>query len=409
MSPVSDPIARLGIACALVLVVAKVGGHLAMRFKQPSVLGELLGGILLGSLPLPLLVTLRDDPSMDLLARLGVLVLLFQVGLESTVRDILRVGIAAAAVAVLGTLGSLGAGWAAAALTLPHESAGLHWFLAASLTATSVGISARVLKDADASRTAEARTILGAAMIDDVLGLVVLAIASGAMRHSTEAGAFAPLAVAWLLTKTFGFLLVALVVGIVVSPVLFRFASRLQSDGVLVATGLSFCFVMAWVSAAIGLAPIVGAFAAGLVLEDSHSGRFVARGERSLGEQMEPIGSWLVPIFFVLMGMRADLSAFASGPRLLLVASLTLAAIAGKLLCAAGAPRGSDRVAVALGMLPRGEVSLVFASLGLTLGLLDGGNYAVLVTVVVLTTLVTPAALRWRLSRRDASHAHDGA
>jgi len=397
---VTDPIARLGLATALVLGAAKVGGHLAIRFKQPSVLGELLGGILLGSLPVPFLVALRDDPSLDVLAQLGVLVLLFQVGLESTVRDVARVGIAAAAVAVLGTLGSLGAGWAAAALVLPAGGTGLHWFLAASLTATSVGIGARVLKDAGASRTLEARTILGAAMIDDVLGLVVLALASGALRHSAEAGAFAPLAVAWLLAKTFGFLLAALVVGMLVSPPLFRLASRLQSEGVLVATGLSFCFGMAWVSSAIGLAPIVGAFAAGLVFEDAHSGRFVARGERSLAEQIEPIGSWLVPIFFVLMGMRADLSALTSGPRLLLVAALTVAAIAGKMACAAGAPRGSDRLTVALGMLPRGEVSLVFASLGLSLGLLDGGLYSVLVTVVVLTTLVTPAALRWRLSRR---------
>ena len=128
----------------------------------------------------------------------------------------------------------------------------------------------------------------------------------------------------------------------------------------------------------------------------------MARGERSLAEQVEPIGSWLVPIFFVLMGMRADLSAFASGPRLLLVAALAAAAVVGKLVCAAGAPRGADRLTVALGMLPRGEVSLVFASLGLSLGLLDGGLYSVLVTVVVLTTLVTPGALRWRLQRRIA-------
>ena len=401
---VSDPVARLALSSALVLVAAKVGGDVATRLKQPSVLGELLAGILLGSIPLPFFDALRTDPGMDVLAGLGVLVLLFQVGLDSTVRDVARVGISASAVAVLGTLGTLVAGWGAAALVLPQSSTMLHVFLAASLTATSIGISARVLKDAGASRTREAHTILGASVIDDVLGLVVLSVVSGAMQRSGEGGP-SPVGVLVLLAKTFGFLAVALAVGVKLSPALFRMTARLRSGGALVAVGLSFCFVLAWASSAIGLAPIVGAFSAGLILEDSHSARFVSRGERSLSEQMEPISSWLVPIFFVLMGMRADLRALAGGSSLLLVAALTVAAIAGKAVCAVAAPRGSDRIVVALGMLPRGEVSLVFASLGLSLGILSSGLYSVLVTVVILTTLATPGALRWRLSRRPAAPA----
>jgi Kef-type K+ transport system membrane component KefB len=151
-----------------------------------------------------------------------------------------------------------------------------------------------------------------------------------------------------------------------------------------------------------GLAPIVGAFTAGLILEELHSAPFVERGERPLLERMEPISSWLVPIFFVLMGMRAEFRALARPDTLFLVLALTAAAVLGKVACAAGAPRDTDRLAIAFGMIPRGEVSLVFANLGLSLQingapLLDSAQYSALVTVVILTTLITPAALRARL------------
>jgi Kef-type K+ transport system membrane component KefB len=176
------------------------------------------------------------------------------------------------------------------------------------------------------------------------------------------------------------------------------------------ATGLSFCFLLAWASDLAGLAPIVGAFAAGLILDDSHSAKFVERGERSLRERMEPISSWLVPIFFVLMGMRADFGVLRHPATLLLVVALLVAAVLGKLACALGAPRGVDRLAIALAMMPRGEVTLVFASLGLVLHLgsrplLDAGQYSALVSVVVLTTLMTPLALRCRWSKRVAIEA----
>jgi Kef-type K+ transport system membrane component KefB len=394
----ADPVARLGLSIAIILTVAKVGGDLATRARQPAVLGELLGGLLLGSVPLPLFAQLRTDPDVDLLARLGVLVLLFEVGLEATVRDVMRVGASAAAVAVLGTLGTLAAGLGAVTLVQPHGSVPLHLFLAASLTATSIGIGARVLQDLGASRTREAHTILGASVIDDVLGLVVLAIASGAMKQS-GGGQVAPGAVVLRLLETMAFLAGAIFIGVKLSPALFRLTSRLHTPGALVATGLAFCFVLAWASDLVGLSPIVGAFTAGLVLEESHSARFVQRGEPSLSERMEPISAWLVPIFFVLVGMRADVRAMGDGGSLLLTAALLVAAVVGKLACALGAPRGSDRLAIAIGMMPRGEVSLVFASLGLSLHLLNDGLYAAIVTVVIATTLVTPPALRMRLAR----------
>jgi Kef-type K+ transport system membrane component KefB len=408
----SDPVSRLALAITVILVAAKVGGDLAVRARQPSVLGELVAGILLGSLPLSFFRELRTDAGVDMLARLGVLVLLFEVGLDATVRDVMRVGVPSMRVAVLGTVGSLLFGWLAARFAAPGASPLGQMFLAAAITATSVGISARVLKDLGASRSPEAHTILGASVLDDVLGLVVLAIVSALVTHAGTAGtadtkSVTPWSVALLAGKTFGFLAIALVAGTRLSPSIFRLSARLRGGGALVAAGLSLCFTLAWAADVIGLSPIVGAFAAGLILEEAHSARFVARGEPSLRERMEPISAWLVPIFFVLIGMRADFRALTDGPTLLLVGALVVAACLGKLVCAWGAARGTDRLAVAVGMMPRGEVSLVFANLGLTLHagaqpLLDSRQYSALVTVVVLTTLATPPALRWRLTRHKS-------
>jgi Kef-type K+ transport system membrane component KefB len=334
-----DPVSRLGLSIALILAIAKLGGEFAVRLKQPSVLGEMLAGALLGSVHVAFFDQLRSDPNIDMLARLGVLLLLFEVGLESTVRDVLQVGVASARVAVLGTVGTLVCGWAAAALAMPDSSTLVHLFVASAITATSIGISARVLKDAGAARSREAHTILSAAVLDDILGLVALALVTAAVTHSAEGGTITPWAVLWLATKTLGFLAIALAAGVKLAPALFRLTARLRTSGALLATGLSFCFVLAWASNAIGLAPIVGAFTAGLILDDSHSDRFVQRGEASLANRIEPISSWLVPIFFVLMGMHSDLSALVHPRTLLLVLLLTVAAVVGKLACALGAPR----------------------------------------------------------------------
>jgi Kef-type K+ transport system membrane component KefB len=396
-----DPVARLGLAIAAVLVAAKVGGDLATRFKQPSVLGELVAGIVLGCVPLRFVEELRADSSLDMLARLGAVILLFEVGLESTVAEVLQVGASSMRVAVLGVVGTFGAGFAAASVALPHATGLVRSFLAASLTATSIGISARVLKDAGASRTREARAILGASVIDDILGLVLLAVLGGAVAQT--GGSLGLRQGAWLLGKTLCFLAVALALGPRLSRTIFRTTARLRTSGALLAVGLAFCFLLAWASSAIGLAPIVGGFTAGLILEESHSAHFVARGERPLSDLVGPISSWLVPIFFVVMGVRADLRAAGQATTLVLLALLAVAAIAGKLACALGAPPRSDRIAVALGMLPRGEVTLVFASVGLSAHVLDPAQYSALVGVVVLTALATPTALRWRLGRAAAN------
>jgi Kef-type K+ transport system membrane component KefB len=410
--PSESSVAELGLAAALMLTSAKLGGELATRLRQPAVLGELLVGILLGCLPVPFLTSIRSNGYVDMLAQLGVIVLLFEVGIESTVRDVLQVGFAAARVALLGTAATFVAGLGAARLTVPHAGTLVHLFLAGALTATSIGISARVLKDAGASRSKEGHTILGASVIDDVLGLVVLAIFTGAVANNASGGAVTFSSVVWLVAKTLLFLVGAVVLGRRFAEPLFRLTSRLRASGALVATGLSFCFVLAWLSSAVGLAPIIGAFTAGLILEPSHSELFVARGEGSLSERIEPISQWLVPMFFVLIGMRSDFRALTQTGAPLLVVALVVAAVVGKLACALGTGGGCDRLAVAFGMMPRGEVSLVFASFGLSTNLLDPAVYSALVSTVVVTTLITPTALRWRLaSRRPATTgqptAHD--
>jgi Kef-type K+ transport system membrane component KefB len=179
----------------------------------------------------------------------------------------------------------------------------------------------------------------------------------------------------------------------------------LQVRGVLVTVSLSLCFLLAWASSLIGLAPIVGAFAAGLVLEDLHFKNFVGRGERPLEDLIRPIADVLVPVFFVLMGMRTDLRAFVSGGAVELAAALIVVAIIGKQACALGVTiPGVKRLAVGIGMIPRGEVGLIFASVGAGLTF-DGvpviapSTFSAVVVMVIVTTLVTPPALKWSLLR----------
>ncbi len=406
----ADPVTAVLLALAVILAGAKLGGDLAERVGQPAVLGELLVGIMLGNLGLAgvgWFEPIKTDPTIDILARLGVIILLFEVGLESTVRDMLRVGARSVAVAVLGVVTPWMLGWWAGRLFLPQHSAYVHAFLGATLTATSVGITARVLKDLGRSQSTEARIILGAAVIDDVLGLVILAVISGVIAAANLGTSLSVGGVSLILGKALAFLLGALWLGLLLSPRLFRVASRLRGQGVLLATALVACFLISYLGAAIGLAPIVGAYAAGLILESVHYRDFTDKGEHSLEHLIRPISSFLVPVFFVLIGMRVDLSALGRGEVLGLAALLTVAAIVGKQACALGAWGGGlDRLSIGLGMMPRGEVGLIFANIGLGLTvhgehIIDQGIYSAVVVMVMLTTLVTPPALKWSLGRAE--------
>jgi Kef-type K+ transport system membrane component KefB len=404
-----DPIAGVVLSIAIILVAAKVGGHFAVRIGQPPVLGELLFGVILGNLSLlgfSGLDYLKSDVAVDLFARLGVIMLLFQVGLESTVAQMLQVGVSSAVVATLGVIGPFVLGWGVGVWLLPGASIYTYAFLGATLTATSVGITARVLKDLGKSQSKETRVILGAAVIDDVQGLVLLAVVSGTIAAANHGMGVSASDVGWVVAKASLFLFGSLALGIYLSPRLFFVASKLESSGVLLALGLAFCFLLAWLANRIGLAPIVGAFAAGLVLEDLHYRDFTDRGEHSLQHLIEPIASFLVPVFFVLTGVRTDLHAIVKPGVLGLAAALTAAAIIGKQLCVLGViGQDFDWLSIGIGMIPRGEVGLIFANMGLTLTvagkpIMDQSTFSAVVVMVIVTTLITPPALKWSFERR---------
>ena len=402
------PVANVLLALAIILVGARLGGAAAERLGQPPVLGELLIGVVLGNLAgaqLGWLATMRSNETMDLLAQVGAVILLFEVGLESTLRDMLRVGLRSLLVAVVGVATPWALGWWVGALLLPDRSVYVHAFLGATLTATSVGITARVLKDLGRANVPEARIILGAAVIDDVIGLVILAVV-GSVIAAANAGTRASFAGAGVvMAKALVFLLGALSLGGFISPRLFSAAFRMQGRGVLLTTALAVCFVLAYVASWIGLAPIVGAYAGGLILEEAHYRDFVDQGEHRLEELIRPLSTFLVPVFFVLMGMRVQLATLAEPGALGLAALLIVAAVVGKQACALGGIGGPfDRVAIGLGMVPRGEVGLIFANIGLGLTLhgeriVDERMFAAIVVAVMATTLFTPPMLKWRFAR----------
>jgi Kef-type K+ transport system membrane component KefB len=398
----------LALGLAIIVTAALIGGNLAIRAGQPAVLGELVAGVLLGNLPgLGTLHFLAADPYLDILSRIGMLLLLFEVGLGLSVRDLFSVGWSSLLVAVIGTGSSIAIGTGTAALLMPNASVAGHLFIGAAIAATSVGITARVLRDMGASRSSEAKIILGAAVVDDVLALVLLgAVTVWASTGQSAAASQIPMIVA-LVMKTIGFLALAILLGVKLTPAWFRRAANLRTKDALLIAGLCFCFFLSWAASAIGLAALVGAFAAGLVLEDAHSAIFVQRGEPSLGERLQPMISFLVPVFFVLVGFRTNVSTLGQPAVLAFSIVLALAAILGKLSCALGVPNGGVRkLAVAAGMVPRGEVTLVFAAVGSAIfvgrePLLDTRGYTALVTVVILTTLATPPALKWSLKRKE--------
>jgi Kef-type K+ transport system membrane component KefB len=403
-----DPVSGLVISLAIILIAAKIGGDLAQRVGQPSVLGELLIGVVMGNLTLigyDGFEHIAQDQFIDMFARLGVLLLLFEVGLESTVDQMLKVGLVSTVVALLGVAAPFGLGWLVGAWLLPDESAYAHAFLGATLCATSVGITARVLQDLNSSKTDEARIILGAAVIDDVLGLVVLAVVTGIITAANVGTTVSLAHVGGIIGKAAIFLVGSLVIGVLVSKKLFTLASRLQARGVLLAIGLSFCFFLSWLAGKVGLAPIVGAFAAGLILEDAHYIDFKNKGEHELEHLIHPITLFIVPVFFVLMGMRTDLTAFTSLGVVGLASALTVAAIVGKQACSLGVfKKGIDRLTVGIGMVPRGEVGLIFANIGLGLVLqgervIDASIFSAIIVMVIVTTLITPPALKWSLRR----------
>jgi Kef-type K+ transport system membrane component KefB len=400
---------------------------------MPAVLGELSIGVVIGNFALltgglaggDVFEFLQAPPEgidsdpyqagavIKILAGIGVVLLLFEVGLETNIREMMSVGLSSFLVAILGVVAPMALGYAATVMVTDCDWS--DWevpaFIGATLCATSVGITARVLKDLGRAQQKESKIILGAAVIDDVLGLMVLAIVSGLIMangsESSDSGGLG-FKVVKIVGLAVGFIIGALLLGrISFTRYVFRGASYLRGHGLLVTTALVICFGFSWFANVVGLAPIVGAFAAGLILEGSHYKELGERENRSLEDALAPVAALLVPIFFVQMGLQVDLASFADPSVWLLAGAITVVAIIGKQVCALGVREpGLNRMAVGLGMIPRGEVGLIFANEGRKLiadgeRVIDGGTYSAVVVMVMITTMVTPPLLKWSLNRGD--------
>ena len=446
-----DPIAPVILGVTSILAFAVIGRVVARKLGQPTVLGELLMGILLGNVAwyvgVDLIAVLREGPrvfelvnetlsgasidqvavtifgadkgpefvriitgpaggqvmqvaqTVDVFSRYGVIFLLFMVGLETNLDEMASVGGESIRVALIGVILPVALGFGAEVLLRPDLSYDSSMFVAATLAATSVGITANVLKEMGRSRTKEGHIILGAAVCDDILGLILLAVVSGVV----VSGSVDYTEVITVIVVSSLFLVSAALLG----PAIVRFAAKimLRLDIVEAKMFTSYLFVMvlAWMANLAGLATIIGAFAAGVVLHDSffreHAG---SEDEKvvSIRQLIMPLEVILVPIFFILMGIQVKLESFFSGPVLILAGGLLLAAVIGKIASGLGAKSPSNKLLIGVGMLPRGEVGLVFAAIGRTLGVIDDSVFSAIVLMVIITTLMSPPLLKLLIGRQ---------
>lgn len=448
----ADPIASVILGVTFIFLFAVIGRYLARRFNQPGVLGEILMGVIVGNIAYlcgsHLIVILREGSTIfdvikvmiqgqplaqavstvipnpyyakqvlnalstpngtelikiayivDIFSRFGVIFMLFMVGLESSFEELKRTGRESFTVALIGVIAPMILGFAVAYLLLPGNSYQSDLFIAATLSATSIGITARVLGEMNKLRTREARTILGAAMLDDILGLIILAIVCNIVIYNTVDW----MIVGRIIISALLFFIAVIYVGPIVvtwAVHFFRFLQPWESK-----LFISFLFVMtlSWLASFVQLAAIVGAFAAGVML---HDGYFKIHEphhpleHRTIKNLVSPLESILAPMFFMVIGIQVKLETFAHWHVLGLAAGLLIAAILGKLIAGIGASYKDDKLLIGLGMLPRGEVGLVFASIGRTLGVIPDDLFAAVVLMVVVTTFIAPPLLKARYSYR---------
>ncbi|MEL6136287.1 MAG: cation:proton antiporter, partial [Cyanobacteria bacterium J06628_6] len=325
----------------------------------------------------------------SVLAEIGVVILLFEIGLESDLKELIRVGPQAAVVAVIGVVVPFAAGTAGLIAlfsidTVPAVFAG------AALTATSIGITAKVLAELQQLSSKEGQIIIGAAVLDDVLGIIVLAV----VASLAKTGEIEITNVIYLIVSAAAFLIGSILLGRLLSPVFVSVVDQLRTRGQVLISSLVFAFALAYIAAAIQLEAILGAFAAGLILAETTK-------RKELEEQISPIADMLVPVFFVTVGARTDISVLnpldpANREGLIIASFLVVVAIIGKLItgfAVFGQP-GVNRWAIGIGMIPRGEVGLVFAGVGAASGVLSESLDAAIIVMVILTTFVAPPLLR---------------
>lgn len=410
---------------AILLIVARCGA-IVEKFGQPAVLGEIVAGVILGNLGLlgiHWLEPVASNALIAFMAELGVVILLFQIGLESNIRDMAKVGLPAFLVAVIGVIFPFVlATYIVGPWLMPGMDKIAYIFLGATLTATSVGITARVFKDLGVLQMKEAKIVLGAAVIDDVLGLLILAVVSAL----ATTGNISIASIAVISTKALAFLVSSIVVGMLLAPRLGRIFSKIHTGaGMKSALAISFCLTFAYLASLVGLAPIVGAFAAGLLLDPVHFKFFMkpvfieklrevsskckdAETSKSIEEVIEHhthkhiddliegVARFVVPIFFIYTGFNVKLAMLFEPSVLLIAFGVTVAAILGKLVSGFGA-RKVNRLLIGVGMIPRGEVGLIFASIGKGLGVIDEKLFSIVVIMVIVTTLITPPILAYIL------------
>jgi len=378
---------QLLASLVIIYVASKIGGELALKLKQPTVLGELVAGLIVGVSGFRLVNP--EQPVLVLLAQVGVTLLLFEVGLESDLKSLFKVGPQALAVALVGMLLPFGLGYGVIKFSGATNLVSV--FVGASMTATSIGISAKVLADLGYLQRTEGKIILGAAVIDDILGVVLLSVVSGIAGGV----ALEPLGVLRTVGTSIGFLVGAIVIGNLAVPFFLRLVRTLRTRGDLLTASLVFAFALAFLAEQLGSAAIIGAFAAGLVLAETDR-------RHDLEAQLRPVTDFFLPIFFITVGAGVNLALLGNQQALFLATALTLAAILGKLVCGYAAfGTQANKLAIGAGMVPRGEVGLVFASVGLDTRVLSGGNHTAVVIMVILTTFLGPVLLSLVLNSRS--------
>ena len=447
-----DPVAPVIIGVTAILFVALLGRFGARKLGLPSVLGELGMGILIGNLAyiagFDLIVVLREGPAifdtvenllhgdgieqalshalgpersghlislltgphgneliqvahtLDVFSRYGIIFLLFMVGLRTSVEEMRQVGPDSLRVALIGVLLPFALGFASSYLLIPEITFHTSLFLGAALGATSVGISVMVLQELNLENTRVAHIILGAAVLDDILGLLLLAIVSGVV----VTGGIEILQILMVIVMTSVFLAGAIYLGPYLLKLVIRLFHHLDILEAKLFVSFLFEMVLAWMANLAGLATIIGAFTAGLIMHDAyfkHWGR-VREHSVCIRDLIMPLEAILVPIFFVLMGIQVKLETFLDWHVVMLAGGLLVSAIAGKLLAGLGAARGNNRWAVGLGMLPRGEVGLIFAAIGKSLEVIDDALFSAIVLMVILTTLIAPPLLKRSLQSGGA-------
>lgn len=448
-----DPVAPVILGVTFLFFFAIVGRFIARRYHQPGVLGELLMGVLIGNLGyffgMQIMVILREGSAMysvmrdmlggvpldiavsstipdfeyakqvtlalsgdhgtdllkvayvaDIFSRYGVIFLLFMVGLETSVEELKHTGKDSLMVAIIGVIAPIVLGFLAAKLLMPENNLHSDLFVAATLCATSIGITARVLTEMKKIKTREAKTILGAAMIDDILGLVILAIVSSIVIS----GVVDVMVVIRIIALGLIFFLSALLIGPWLLKKAVKFFHFLELWEAKLFISFLFVMTLAWLATLVQLATIIGAFAAGVILHDGyfdeHPKRKKSTEDWSIKNLVSPLESILAPLFFVLIGIQVKLETFCDLQVILLALGLLITAIIGKLFSGFGAGKDTDRWLVGIGMIPRGEVGLVFASIGRTLGVMSDQVFSAIILMVITTTVIAPPLLKARYVQR---------